>query len=100
MKCSLLVNFLQAEASGTQHYIVYTHIPVLSRNKKNVPEGWQVSFSDNPGFGEAEHVNIMQQADTSLRTSAAYLYFVHLKDIGDEVDAKHFKLLHEKDPGK
>ena len=42
----------------------------------------------------------MQQADTSLRTSAAYLYFVHLKDIGDEVDAKHFKLLHEKDPGK
>ena len=42
----------------------------------------------------------MQQADTTLRTSAAYLYFVHIKDIGDQVDAKHLKLLHQKDSSK
>ena len=56
-------------------------------------------MTDNPGFGEAHQEYITQLAETSLKTSTAYLYVVDVGQLQDKVDAHSFELLHAKDEG-
>jgi len=56
-------------------------------------------MTDNPGFGEAHQQHITQLAETSLKTSTAYLYVVDVGQLQDKVDAHSFELLHAKDKG-
>ena len=75
--------------------ILRVHLPLLT---ENVPPGWRVSLVDNPGFADAkEHVSKL--AESSIGTSAAYIYLIETQQLMDKEDRDTFTFLAKQDPG-
>ena len=84
---------LQAAVHVNEQYTLYAHVPLL----ENVPAGWNLVLVDTPGFGEANMENITSLATKLLNTSSAYLYIVDVTSIGDEIDARNWKCVCDRD---
>lgn len=73
---------------------LHVNVPALSE----IPEGWNVSLSDNPGLGEAnEHT--VQLAHSSVQECSAYVYVTNRDIVGSKADLKFFKQLAKHDKG-
>lgn len=73
---------------------LHVNIPALSE----APHGWNVSLTDNPGFGEANE-HIAQLASISVHDSSAYVYVTNSQNVGSHTDFKFFQQLAEHDKG-
>lgn len=75
-------------------YTLKTEIPLFYQ----VPQGWQVSFMDNPGYNEyTKHVT--DTALQSLKFSSACLYVTTYDQYRQEQTAKFFKRMYEENQG-
>jgi len=77
--------------------ILHVNIPAVSLSE--IPHGWSICLTDNPGFGEANE-HIKQLASISVQDSSAYVYVTNSDNVGSERDFKFFKQLAEHDRGK
>ena len=75
--------------------LLKVNIPVIA--PKHHTE-WQVSLTDNPGFGE-HHEVVTAEAGRSLQISAAYIVLVRMEDIGDTEIISTFKKIARYDKG-
>ena len=73
---------------------MYTNVPAIG----GAPDPWSVYLVDNPGCGDANK-SLSNLAETSMKSSSAYVYVVHYKELGDANDVESFKHIHAKDPG-
>ena len=73
---------------------MYANVPAIG----GIPDPWNVYLVDNPGYGDINE-GLRNLAETSMKSSSAYVYIVHYKEIGCTDDVESFKRIHDKDPG-
>ena len=61
--------------------------------------GWELSILDNPGYGEADQEGMMQETETTMKTSSALLYVMDVGQLQDSEDARRLKQLYTADKG-
>lgn len=76
-------------------YTLVANVPAI----RGVTDPWKVYLVDNPGCGDA-HEGVNDLAHGALKSSQAYVYLVHYRQLGDQDDYMSFKTMHERDPGK
>lgn len=64
-----------------------------------VERGWELSILDNPGYGEANQEDMMQETETTMKTSSALLYVMDVGQLQDSEDARRLQQLHTADEG-
>lgn len=76
------------------NYVLKVQIPLFLQ----VPEGWQVSLVDNPGYDEYT-AHVTDAADQSLRISSACLYITTYDQYRQKQVASFFKKMYEENKG-
>lgn len=70
------------------------NVPVLA----GAPQGWKVYLVDSPGLGEND-ATVTRVAETSLKSSSAWVYVLNVEALGDVTDHHYFAEMKKEDPG-